>query len=738
MEPKSLSDLPGGGAALVDALIATSHSLVCVLDPSGRILRFNRVCEEVTGYSSRELVGENARDWVIPPEERELFDSVLEEIWEAKRPSPQVGQWLARDGGRVTVAWSNMPLWNLDGSPACLVTAGLRIGERDRAEAEMQSLHTLLESRLGELTRLAAEQSALRRVATLVATETGPEAIFDAVSGEMARLVGSRSSAVFRYGTDASATVVGRYTEDGIAAFALGSSVSLEADSALARVYRTGAPIRIESYAGVEGDVGEAMRQLGFLTSVAAPIIVGESRWGAVVVTGEDAASLPSGTEHRLHQFAELISLAIVSAEAREELLASRARVVQAGDAERRRLQRNLHDGAQQRLVSLLLALRLARKKLVEGEDADGLLGAAVADAEAAVEELRELARGLHPAILTRDGLRLAVEVLGRRAPDFMPSWPAATLSVRQRDGTWFAARSGNRYFWMRSAASRPMRSMFSNGPSTGRRSANVSLTTRSTSSGVHTPASTSASASRQRASMSRLPMKPGTSLHRTGIFPMSSMSAQAASSFSGGRALAGDHLDDRNQMRRIPKMRADQCAFAFATAAHFRDAQTARGGEKQRAPVARAAKSAEQRRLFVQHLDDAIEHYVRGGIEPGQIRFKHRLPASAFRRAEMLVGPGGQLGEFGFHRSQLRRVARPEQHAIAGALKRNRGGRTHLADAADADDWAAGKPPFRMGRLSSRPCWSNHLPSQLPSNGCSGLTASHKNIATTLSAAAT
>ena len=417
MEPKSLSDLPGVSTALVDALIATSHSLVCVLDPSGRILRFNRVCEEVTGYSSRELVGENARDWVIPPEERELFDAVLEEIWEAKRPSPQVGQWLARDGRRVTVAWSNMPLWNPDGSPACLVTAGLRIGERDRAEAEMQSLHTLLESRLGELTRLAAEQSALRRVATLVATETGPEAIFDAVSGEMARLVGSRSSAVFRYGRDASATVVGRYTEDGITAFALGSSVSLEADSALARVYRTGAPIRIESYAGVEGDVGEAMRQLGFNTSVAAPIIVGETRWGAVVVTGEDAASLPSGTEHRLHQFAELISLAIVSAEAREELLASRARVVQAGDAERRRLQRNLHDGAQQRLVSLLLALRLARKRLVDGEDADELLGAAVADAEAAVEELRELARGLHPAILTRDGLRLAVEVLGRRAP---------------------------------------------------------------------------------------------------------------------------------------------------------------------------------------------------------------------------------------------------------------------------------------------------------------------------------
>jgi PAS domain S-box-containing protein len=101
-----------------------------------------------------------------------------------------------------------------------------------------------------------------------------------------------------------------------------------------------------------------------------------------------------------------------------EQLAASRARIVTAGDVERRRLERNLHDGAQQRLVTLSLSLRLALEKLESDPAAarTALVGAGD-ELSHALEELRELARGLHPAVLTDRGLRAAVETLADRAP---------------------------------------------------------------------------------------------------------------------------------------------------------------------------------------------------------------------------------------------------------------------------------------------------------------------------------
>lgn len=403
--------------AIVDALVETSHSLVCVFAPDGRILRFNRQCEEATGYTADDVIGVNACDLVIPAEERDNFQRFLEQIWETRRPSPQVGQWVAKDQSRVLVAWSNRPIVSEDGTPVCIVTAGLRLGERERASAEIRSLHEMLETRLVELTRLAAEQSALRRVATLVATSARPEEIFEAVSGEMAGLVGSRTSAVFRYNHDGTGNVVGRFSQDRIPAFPLGSNISLAVDSALARVYHSATPQRVDSYGDIDGEVGDTMRRHGLSSSVAAPIIVNGRTWGAVVVVAADVP-LPEGVEQRLYDFAELLSLAVVSADAREQLVESRARVVRASDEERQRLQRNLHDGAQQRLVSLSLSLRMARKRLeLTGERVDDLLATATEDAAAAIEELRQLARGLHPAVLTEFGLTRALESLARRAP---------------------------------------------------------------------------------------------------------------------------------------------------------------------------------------------------------------------------------------------------------------------------------------------------------------------------------
>jgi signal transduction histidine kinase len=140
--------------------------------------------------------------------------------------------------------------------------------------------------------------------------------------------------------------------------------------------------------------------------------------WGAIVATTGQPHSFRQGTEERVASFAELVANALANADAREQLATSSKRIVEATDAARRRLERNLHDGAQQRLVSLALILREAEAKL--DEDPDGArwrLSEAREELTLAINELRELARGIHPAVLTDRGLRVAVESLARRAP---------------------------------------------------------------------------------------------------------------------------------------------------------------------------------------------------------------------------------------------------------------------------------------------------------------------------------
>src|SRR5205823_5724066 len=147
-------------------------------------------------------------------------------------------------------------------------------------------------------------------------------------------------------------------------AFPLGATAPLDGGSAIATVYRTGNPARIDDYSEVVGEVAEIMRRTGARFTIAAPILVAGKIWGAVAVTSRTVEKSPGEGETRLRDFSELVSLAVASAEARAQLRASRTRIVQAADEDRRRLERNLHDGAQQRLVSSRLALRLAREKL--------------------------------------------------------------------------------------------------------------------------------------------------------------------------------------------------------------------------------------------------------------------------------------------------------------------------------------------------------------------------------------
>src|SRR5215213_526698 len=395
------------GEAFARILTETTRSLVCVLDRDGRILLFNEACERATGYRRDEVIGRDARDLVIPPEEREAFGEFLTFVWRTGTPSPQVGHWQTKQGRLRLIAWSNHPMPGPEGSPAALVTTGIDLTDRESPSRGVEdALISDPGEKLAEIGRLATEQRALRRVATLVASEVSPERVFTAVSEGCARVLEVNASTVVRYEGDGTATVLGRHNRDNIDVFRVGERIRTDEDSALGRVAATAAPARVDDWGGLAGEIADAMFRTGYRSTAAAPIVVAGVLWGSVAIASEDP--LPADSENRLGAFCELASLAVASAQARADLIASRARVVRAGDEQRRRLERNLHDGAQQRLVSVALMLRLAKARLgPEGEAAAKLLD----------EALRELARGLHPAVLGDHGLQRAIEALTARLP---------------------------------------------------------------------------------------------------------------------------------------------------------------------------------------------------------------------------------------------------------------------------------------------------------------------------------
>jgi signal transduction histidine kinase len=184
----------------------------------------------------------------------------------------------------------------------------------------------------------------------------------------------------------------------------------------LAAVRDTCEPQRIDGYESRTGAVIGRFTSFGYGSAAAAPVKLGAQVWGALVAAGRGDAPLPAGSEGHLTDFADLVAQALANADAYRKLAASRARIVEAADTERQRLERNLHDGAQQRLVSLALQLRLVRGSLREDPaSAEARLSDAEGELGQALNELRELARGIHPAVLTDRGLTAALETLTER-----------------------------------------------------------------------------------------------------------------------------------------------------------------------------------------------------------------------------------------------------------------------------------------------------------------------------------
>jgi GAF domain-containing protein len=264
-------------------------------------------------------------------------------------------------------------------------------------------------ARLG---RLAAEQAALRRVATLVAQGVPPEEVFAAVAEEVVQLLAVDFTHMGRYEGDGTVTVV---ASSGSTAetFRVGRRWNLGGRNLTTIVFETGRSARLDRYSDAFGALGAAGRELGIRSSVGTPILVEDRVWGVVTAGSTVEETLPTDLESRLENFTELAATAIANAQTRAELAASRARIVAATDESRRRIERDLHDGAQQRLVHAVIVLKLALRELAD-EDANAreLLAEALGHAEQANSELRELAHGILPAALTRGGLRAGVEAL--------------------------------------------------------------------------------------------------------------------------------------------------------------------------------------------------------------------------------------------------------------------------------------------------------------------------------------
>ncbi|HYZ30421.1 MAG TPA: GAF domain-containing protein [Thermoleophilaceae bacterium] len=263
---------------------------------------------------------------------------------------------------------------------------------------------------------LAREQAALRRLATAVAHGKPPAEIFAAVAEEMGPLLGADDAAVMRFEGDRDATVVAGVGE-WMQTLGIGARLRLDDFLAITKVSRSGHSVRIDhgDYSQAPGPIGSHLRHVGSRSAVASPVVVDGRLWGAVVVSTR-RAPLPEDTEERMQNFTELVGIVIASAESRAELITSRARAVAAGDEARRRIQRDLHDGAQQRLVSTLITLRMARKELGQASrPVVELLDEALAHAESANGELRELAHGILPAALSHGGLGAGVRALVSR-----------------------------------------------------------------------------------------------------------------------------------------------------------------------------------------------------------------------------------------------------------------------------------------------------------------------------------
>jgi signal transduction histidine kinase len=267
-----------------------------------------------------------------------------------------------------------------------------------------------------ELAGLAKQQAALRRVATLVARAAAADELFAAVTEEVGQQLPADFARMARYESDDSISFVATWSRTGDE-FPVGIRWRLEGESVSALVWRIGRPARIDDFDDISGPLAVEARRRGIRSVVGVPIIVEGRLWGVMIAGSTVSRPLSPDAETRLAAFTDLLSTAIANAESRAELAASRARVVAAADETRRRIERDLHDGTQQRLVSLAIELRAAETRLpADVAEHRAMFSHAIEGLAQTLKDLQEISRGIHPAILSKGGLEPAIKGLARRS----------------------------------------------------------------------------------------------------------------------------------------------------------------------------------------------------------------------------------------------------------------------------------------------------------------------------------
>ena len=308
-----------------------SLDLLCITGKDGYFKRVNPAFERTLGYTSDELTSRPYIDFVHPDDRAET-DVAQGSLVRGDDIVQFENRYVRSDGNVRWLQWSarSVPDEGL-----------IYAAARDVSESR----------------RTSEEQAALRRVATSVAKGASPEEVFDTVVAEMHMLLGADNTRLLRYEPGDIATVVASRSEP--EAEIAKKRYSLHGDSVSGAVWRSGRPARLDAFGGPPGSIGERLRQLGMRSAAGAPIVVQGRLWGVVVAAWRQHQP-NTGIEEQIAQFTELVATAIANAQARADLAASRARIVAASDETRRRIERDLHDGAQQRLVSLGLGLRAA------------------------------------------------------------------------------------------------------------------------------------------------------------------------------------------------------------------------------------------------------------------------------------------------------------------------------------------------------------------------------------------
>jgi PAS domain S-box-containing protein len=392
----------------LENLVDLSPDLMCLAGLDGYFKRVNPAFERTLGYTAGEFVSRPMIDFVHP-EDRERTRTAVGVLVGGDELRQFENRCICRDGSVRWLQWNCRPGPSTDG----LIAAAAR----DITDSVRR-----------------VEQAALRRVATVVTQGAAPGEVFTTVAAEIADLL------------DADLTLIGRYESDStfsylavgghVCALPLGDRLKLGGNNLASNILRSRQPQSMSYDDKASGPAAEFAHGLGLRSAVGTPILVDGRIWGAMFAAWAQPRDISSETAERLLQITELIAAAIANAESRSALMESRARVVAAGDESRRRIERDLHDGAQQRLVTLALKLR-SHQSVIPAELTD-VFSEVVSGLEEILNDIRELSRGIHPAALSRFGLGSALKGLGRRAP--LPVDVAVRIPVRPAEGIEVAA----------------------------------------------------------------------------------------------------------------------------------------------------------------------------------------------------------------------------------------------------------------------------------------------------------